>query len=60
MLGWPGMTMDLVLANPSLVTGIQPGAAIAFEIVERKPGEWVITKLQAKPAVPSGNPHAGH
>ena len=60
MLGWPGMIMDLALANPSLVTGIQPGTAIAFEIVERKPGEWVITKLQAKPAVPSGNPHAEH
>ncbi|MBI5438145.1 MAG: efflux RND transporter periplasmic adaptor subunit [Nitrosomonadales bacterium] len=58
MLDWPGMTMDLALANPSLVTGIQPGTAITFEIVERKPGEWVITKLQAKAAAPSG--HAGH
>lgn len=60
MLGWPGMTMDLALANPSLVTGIQPGTAITFEIVERKPGEWVITRLQAKAAAPSGNQHAGH
>ena len=60
MLGWPGMIMDLALANPSLVTGIQPGTAINFEIVERKPGEWVITKLQAKPAAPSVNPHEGH
>ncbi|CAG0124953.1 Cation efflux system protein CusB [Rhodocyclaceae bacterium] len=60
MLGWPGMTMDLALANPSLVTGIQPGTAITFEIVERKPGEWVITRLHAKPVAPSGNPHAGH
>jgi Cu(I)/Ag(I) efflux system membrane fusion protein len=60
MLGWPGMTMDLALANPSLVTGIQPGTAITFEIVERNPGEWVITRLQAKTAAPSGNPHAGH
>ncbi len=60
MLGWPGMTMDLALANPSLVTGIQPGTVITFEIVERKPGEWVITKLQAKPAAASGNPHAGY
>ena len=60
MLGWPGMTMDLALANSSLVTGIQPGAAIIFEIVERNPGEWVITKLQAKAAAPSGNPHTGH
>ena len=60
MLGWPGMTMDLALANSSLVTGIQPGTTITFEIVERNPGEWVITKLQAKAAAPSGNLHAGH
>ena len=60
MLGWPGMTMDLALANPSLAAGIQPGTAINFEIVERKPGEWVITRLQAKLAAPSDNPHAGH
>jgi Cu(I)/Ag(I) efflux system membrane fusion protein len=47
-LGWPGMTMDFALANSSLVTGIQPGSAISFEIVERKPDEWVITKLQVR------------
>ena len=59
-LGWPGMTMDFALANPSLVSNIKIGSAITFEIVERKPGEWVITKLQAKQAAPSSNPHAGH
>jgi multidrug efflux pump subunit AcrA (membrane-fusion protein) len=47
-LKWPAMTMDFTLANPSLVAGIKPGAAVAFEIVERKPGEWVVTRLQAK------------
>ena len=55
-LDWPGMTMDFVLANSSLVDNIKTGSAITFEIVERKPGEWVITKLQAVPA----NPHEGH
>ncbi len=55
-LGWPGMTMDFALANPSLAAGIKPGSAISFEIVERKPGEWVITKLQAKPSTS----HEGH
>ncbi len=45
-LKWPGMTMDFALANPSLVTGVKPGAAIDFEFVERKPGEWVITGLK--------------
>ncbi len=47
-LGWPGMTMDFALANSSLAQGIQPGTAISFELVERKPGEYVITKLQVK------------
>jgi Cu(I)/Ag(I) efflux system membrane fusion protein len=59
-LNWPGMTMDFVLANSALAAGIKPGTVVNFEIVERKPSEWVITSLQAKSAEPSGNPHAGH
>ncbi len=55
-LGWPGMTMDFKLANSSLAQGIKPGTAISFELVERKPGEYVITKLQAKPSTS----HEGH
>lgn len=55
-LGWPGMTMDFALANSSLAQGVQPGTAISFELVERKPGEYVITKLQAKPSAA----HEGH
>ncbi len=47
-LGWPGMTMDFALANSSLAAGIKPGSAITFELVERNPGEWVITKMQAQ------------
>ncbi|MCX7145463.1 MAG: efflux RND transporter periplasmic adaptor subunit [Sulfuritalea sp.] len=47
-LKWPGMTMDFVLANPSLVEKTKPGSAISIEFVERKPGEWVITKLDAR------------
>ena len=47
-LKWPGMTMDFVLANPSLVEKAKPGSAISIEFVERKPGEWVITKLDAQ------------
>jgi len=61
-LKWPGMTMDFMLANPSLTDNIKPGSAVAIEFVERKPGEWVITKIDAgaapKPAAPS--PHQGH
>ncbi len=59
-LNWPGMTMDFAFANSALAAGIKPGALISFEIVERKPGEWVITSLKAKQVEPSGNPHAGH
>ncbi len=55
-LDWPGMTMDFVLANSALVAGIKPGTSISFEIVERNPGEWVITRMQARPA----KPHEGH
>lgn len=47
-LGWPGMSMDFELANSSLTNGIKPGSKIGFEIVERAPGEWVITRLQAR------------
>jgi Cu/Ag efflux protein CusF len=47
-LKWPAMTMDFTLANSSLVAGLKPGTPIAFEIVERQPGEWVITKLAAR------------
>ena len=47
-LGWPGMTMDFMLTNASLVEGIKPGTAISFELVERKPGEFMITSLQAQ------------
>jgi Cu(I)/Ag(I) efflux system membrane fusion protein len=46
-LGWPKMTMAFVPANPALVEKIKPGAPIHFEFVERKPGEWVITKIEA-------------
>jgi Cu(I)/Ag(I) efflux system membrane fusion protein len=46
-LKWPGMTMDFMLANPSLTEKLKPGSAIAIEFVERKPGEWVITKMAA-------------
>lgn len=51
-LGWPGMTMDFTLANASLAEGIKPGTAISFELVERKPGEFLITSLHAQ--------HGGH
>ncbi|MCM2328307.1 MAG: efflux RND transporter periplasmic adaptor subunit, partial [Lysobacter sp.] len=64
-LKWPSMTMDFALANASLVTGVKPGTAVAFEFVERKPGEWVVTSVKpgaaaAKGAVTPADPHKGH
>ena len=47
-LKWPAMKMEFVLANPALVAGVKPGAGIAFEFVERAPGEWVVTSLKAR------------
>jgi len=45
-LNWPKMTMGFALANSALVEKLKPGAAIRFEFVERKPGEWVIIKIE--------------
>jgi len=47
-LNWPTMTMAFVPANPALVEKIKPGTPIRFEFVERKPGEWVITRMEVR------------
>jgi Cu(I)/Ag(I) efflux system membrane fusion protein len=49
------MTMDFALANSALIGTLKPGDAIAFSFVERKPGEWVIVKME-----PAAAGHAGH
>ncbi len=62
-LKWPGMTMDFKAANSALLADLKPGSGIAFEFVERSPGEWVITKIlprgkstgtETKPGTPQG------
>jgi RND family efflux transporter MFP subunit len=47
-LKWPKMTMEFEPANAALFADIKPGTAIAFEFVERKPGEWVVTKVEKR------------
>ena len=47
-LDWPKMTMGFALSNAALAAGLKPGTPIAFEFVERKPGEWVITKMERR------------
>ena len=58
-LKWPSMTMEFTLANSGLLGQLKPGAAVSFSFIERKPGEWVIIKLEgagaARPAA-----HAAH
>jgi Cu(I)/Ag(I) efflux system membrane fusion protein len=58
-LSWPAMTMDFILANPALAEKQKAGAPISIEFVERGPGEWVITKMEAKGAAPAAA-HKGH
>jgi Cu(I)/Ag(I) efflux system membrane fusion protein len=45
-LKWPAMTMDFKVANAALLQDLKPGAKVAFEFVERQPGEWVITSIK--------------
>ena len=53
------MTMEFTLANSALIGTLKPGATVAFTFVERKPGEWVIVKLEGTGASrPSA--HSGH
>ena len=60
-LKWPGMTMDFTLAHPGVAAKVKPGAPIAFEFVERKPGDYVVTKIEARgPAKAPSSGHSGH
>ena len=59
-LAWPAMTMDFILANPGLAGKLKAGAPVDLEFVERGPGEWVITKMEAKGAAPAAAAHKGH
>ena len=47
-LKWPAMTMEFLPANAAVAKAVQPGTAITFEFIERKPGEWVVTKIEPK------------
>lgn len=50
-LKWPAMSMEFAVANGGLLQGYKNGDMVAFEFVERKPGEWVVTALRrAAPA----------
>jgi Cu(I)/Ag(I) efflux system membrane fusion protein len=52
-LNWPEMTMEFKVANTALLANLKAGANVAFEFVERQPGEWVITSIT--PITPAGH-----
>jgi Cu(I)/Ag(I) efflux system membrane fusion protein len=53
-LNWPKMTMEFVAANDAIAKSAKAGASIRFEFVERKPGEWVVTRIEpAGPGTPA-------
>ncbi len=47
-LKWPAMTMEFMPANDAVARSVKPGTPIRFEFVERKPGEWVVTKMEPR------------
>ncbi len=57
-LKWPKMTMEFVPANSAIAAKIRPGTPIRFEFVERKPGEWVVTKMEAVAGAAPASPGA--
>jgi RND family efflux transporter MFP subunit len=59
-LKWPGMTMEFSLANSSLAAQARPGANISFEFVERKPGEYVVTRIEPGASRKSAAGHSSH
>jgi Cu(I)/Ag(I) efflux system membrane fusion protein len=52
-LKWPKMTMQFVPANDAIARTVKPGSPIRFEFVERKPGEWVVTKIEPSGPAPA-------
>lgn len=59
-LKWPRMTMGFRVKDPALLQSLKPGQKIAFEIVEEKPGEYVIVGVQPAGTGPAAGGHAGH
>jgi Cu(I)/Ag(I) efflux system membrane fusion protein len=42
------MTMEFTPANDAVAKTVKPGTPISFDFVERKPGEWVVTRIEAR------------
>jgi Cu(I)/Ag(I) efflux system membrane fusion protein len=71
-LQWPAMTMEFGVTSKDLLTGLAPGARVRFEITQREPGEFVVTRIEkttiektpkgaaGKPAAEPATAHGGH
>ena len=47
-LNWPTMTMEFKPSNDAIAKAAKPGDPIRFDFLERKPGEWVVTKIERR------------
>ncbi|HXF65735.1 MAG TPA: copper-binding protein [Burkholderiales bacterium] len=45
-LNWPAMTMDFRVRDKDKLAALKPGQKIAFELVEEKKGEYVISRIK--------------
>jgi len=55
-LRWPAMTMAFKVEDSALLKGVKPGQSVQFDIAQRAPGEFVITRIApAKAAGRKGN-----
>jgi Cu/Ag efflux protein CusF len=55
-LNWPAMTMAFKVEDSALLKGVKPGQSVQFDIAQRAPGEFVITRIApAKAAGRKGN-----
>lgn len=68
-LNWPEMTMDFALASPDVAAGILPGTPVHFEFSIGAPGEYIVTRIEARadhagpaptPTAGPGSAHEGH
>lgn len=44
-LGWPGMTMDFLARDATVLQGIKPGQKVTFEVIKEAPKKFVVTRI---------------
>lgn len=56
-LKWPAMTMEFRVEDKALLKTVKPGQSVQIDIMQRRPGEFVITRIA--PGAPAAE-HRGH